>query len=571
MKVQHWSTACVDWEQRIVQGKSLIPFDPLFSAEAEAALNVFKSLKVVDVPGMPTFGECCDQWVFDFVGAIFGAYDAEQGQRLISEFLLLISKKNAKSTIAAGIMVTALIRNWRHLNELLLLAPTIEVANNCFDPAAAMVSYDPELKSILKVISHQRTIRHETTNSNLKIVAADSDTLSGKKAGFVLVDELWLFGKKPKAAAMLQEATGGLIARPEGFVVYLTTHSDAPPAGVWKSKLEYYRDVRDGKIHDPERLGVLYEFPKAMLKSKGYLKPENYYITNPNLGRSVRKSWLESKLREAMDGTGEEDKQSFLAKHLNVPIGMNLRRDRWAGADHWQAAEFTVIRDFEEFLDRCEVVTAGVDGGGLDDLLGLCFIGREKESETEKSRWLLWTCACCHESALDKRKQIATALRDFEKDGDLFICENIEDDIPIVADYIEQVLDRGLFPKEHAIGLDPVGVAAIVDELMEREVKQEQLVGVPQGYKLSGVTKGMARKLADKSLVHGGSRLMAWCVSNAKTEKRGNADYVTKQASGSMKIDPLTAAFNAFDLMSRHPEAEGNGLDDFLSNPVMVI
>ncbi|WP_206599926.1 terminase large subunit, partial [Pseudovibrio sp. W74] len=270
MKVQHWSTACVDWEERIVQGKSLIPFGPLFTAEAEAALNVFKSLKVVDVPGMPTFGECCDQWVFDFVGAIFGAYDAEQGQRLISEFLLLISKKNAKSTIAAGIMVTALIRNWRHLNELLLLAPTIEVANNCFEPAAAMVSYDPELKKILKVTTHLRTIKHETTNSNLKIVAADSDTLSGKKAGFVLVDELWLFGKKPKAAAMLQEATGGLIARPEGFVVYLTTHSDEPPAGVWKSKLEYYRDVRDGKIDDPERLGVLYEFPKAMLKSKGY-------------------------------------------------------------------------------------------------------------------------------------------------------------------------------------------------------------------------------------------------------------------------------------------------------------
>lgn len=530
-----------------------MPFDPLFSEEAEAALEVFKSLKVVDVPGMPTFGECCDQWVFDFAAAIFGAYDAESGVRLISEFLLLISKKNSKSTIAAGIMITALIRNWRHLNELLLLAPTIEVANNCFGPAAGMVKYDDELRGVLTVQDHKRTIKHEVTGAELKIVAADSDTLSGKKAGFVLVDELWLFGKKPKANAMLQEATGGLVSRPEGFVVYLTTHADEPAAGVWKSKLEYYRDVRDGKIEDREKLGILYEFPPAMLKAKDYLKPENFYITNPNLGRSVRKDWLKSKLREAMDGSGDEDRQSFLAKHLNVPIGMNMRRDRWAGADHWEAANFEQIQSLDEFLVRSEVVVAGIDGGGLDDLLGLCLIGREKET----NRWLLWACGCCFEISLERRKSIAPTLRDFEKAGDLFVCKNVQDDIVIVADIIERVKLSGLFPEKNAIGLDPVGVAAIVDELAERSISEDQMVGVPQGYKLSGVTKGMARKLADGSLVHGGTPLMAWCVSNAKTEKRGNADYVTKQASGTMKIDPLIAAFNAFDLMSRHPEAEG--------------
>ncbi len=48
-------------------------------------------------------------------------------------------------------------------------------------------------------------------------------------------------------------------------------------------------------------------------------------------------------------------------------------------------------------------------------------------------------------------------------------------------------------------------------------------------------------------------RMMAWAVANARVEPKGNAILVTKQASGSAKIDPLMAAFNAIALMSTNP------------------
>src|SRR5688572_32947261 len=95
-----WTTACLDWEARLIARQSIIPA-PIFPAQAEQALAIFKQLRVVDLPGRPTFGECSEQWVFDFVAAVFGAYDAETGRQLIREFYLLISKKNTKSTMAA--------------------------------------------------------------------------------------------------------------------------------------------------------------------------------------------------------------------------------------------------------------------------------------------------------------------------------------------------------------------------------------------------------------------------------------------------------------------------------------
>ena len=87
-----WSTAVPDWEERILRGRSLIPDLPLFDAVADKALRIFKRLRVPDLIGTPTYGEVCEQWVFDLVRAIFGSYDPETKRRMLQEFFLLMPK-----------------------------------------------------------------------------------------------------------------------------------------------------------------------------------------------------------------------------------------------------------------------------------------------------------------------------------------------------------------------------------------------------------------------------------------------------------------------------------------------
>jgi phage terminase large subunit-like protein len=575
-----WTTACPDWEQRIVEKRSLVPFAPLYPAQAADALDVFKSLRMVDVAGRPTFGEACDQFVFDFVAAIFGAYDAESGQRLISEFMLLISKKNGKSTIAAGIMLTALIINWRDMAELIILAPTQEVALNSYKPAAAMVRADPVLAQVLHIQDHLKTIKHLDTGAELKVIAADSETAGGKKAGFVLIDELWMFGKRANAEGMFEEATGGLASRPEGFVVYLTTHSDEPPAGVFKDKLDYFRGVRDGDIDDPTCFGMLYEWPEPLLESQAYLKPENFYVTNPNLGRSVTETFIASKLKKAAGGEEDADgdtgsMQVVLAKYLNVEIGLRLRRDRWRGADFWEGAgKPEICGTVDDLLARCEVVVIGGDGGGLDDLYGLCVAGRERGTD----RWLFWFKAWCWPEVLKRRKQVAPMLEQFAADGDLVICtevplRGIEDaadyelpqDIREIVAIVAKVHESGLMPEKSAIGLDAAMASDLVDALDKLELGEGRVVAIGQGYRLMSAIVGLARRLKFGSAVHSGSRLMAWCVSNAKEELGRQSVMINKYANGHAKIDPLMAGFNATKLLEANPEAVGaHGIQVFV-------
>jgi phage terminase large subunit-like protein len=546
-----WTTACPDWEERIVQRRSLIPFPPLFPDEAESALKVFKSLRVVDQPYKPTFGECSEQWVFDFVAAVFGSYDAETGRQLIRDFFLLVSKKNTKSTISAGIMMTALIRNWREDEEHLILAPTIEIAQNSFKPAAGMVRADEELSDLFHVQDHTRTITHRTTHASLKVVAADTDTVSGKKSGRILIDEFWIFGKRPNADAMLMEATGGLISREEGWVIKLSTQSDEAPAGVFKDALEYFRGVRDGEIQDKKSFGLMYEFPESMVKSQAYLDPENFYITNPNIGRSVSKEWLIDDLAKQRR-KGESSEIKFLAKHLNIQMGINLRSNAWAGAPFWQKCGDSRLT-LDDLFARCEVIEIGIDGGGLDDMLGLSVMGRESGT----GKWLHWAHAWIAESVLDLRKSEASKFKDFEKAGDLTIVAEIGDDIAAVAELVERCESTGLLDR---IGVDQAGIGAIVDAIVAKHIEIDRIIGIPQGWKLVGAIKTTERKVAQGDLIHGASSLMAYSVSNAKVEPKGNAIIITKQISGSCKIDPLLATFNAVSLLSLNPPAKNRGI-----------
>jgi phage terminase large subunit-like protein len=431
----------------------------------------------------------------------------------------------------------------------------MEIANIAFKQAKGTIKLDPDLSKLFHIQDHKRQITHRRSGAILQIKAADTDVITGSKATGTMIDETHVFAKKANAADVFVEIRGALTARPDGFLFQTTTQSKAPPTGVFRSELAMARNVGDGKIRLP-LLPILYELPLSIAKNDGWKHRKYWRLVNPNMDRSVDEEFLSNEMMKA-ELEGPAKIALIASQHFNVEIGLSLLSDRWAGANYWlRRADPTLSLD--EILVRCEVVVVGIDGGGLDDLLGFGVMGREKGT----GHWLHWGCAWVHKDVLEIRKSEAPKLLDLAKTNDLKIVEDLSLARTEIADYCERIEETGLLAEKDAIGVDQMGIGLIVQEIASREIDGDRIVGIPQGWMLNGAIKTAEVKLSEGTLVHSNQELMVWAVGNAKVEAKGNAITITKQTAGTAKIDPLMAFFNCVGLMSKNPDSRVSAYED---------
>lgn len=540
--------SCPDWRERLKSGRSLVPDLQLPNeAEGHRAVGILNRLRLFDVPGTPTMAEAGGEWFRRIVFALFASLDPVTKARLIREVFLLVPKKQNKTTGGALLMLTALLMNRRPRAPFLLTGPVQKTADDAFAAAEGAIALDDVLAKKLHVRDHLKTIIHRETGAKLEIMTFDPDIATGKKVAGGLIDELHVLGKSARAAKAMVQLRGGMVPFPEAFLFTITTQSDEPPAGVFDADLTKAREIRDGK-RTGATLPVLYEWPLEVQADpeKPWRDPAMWPQVLPNLGLSVRLETLVDGMADA-EAKGEEDLRVWASQHLNIQIGVGISAAAWAGAEHWEK-NGDGPATLEELLERSDVAVVGIDGGGLADLLGLGVMGREIET----GRWLHWGRAWAKRCLLRRNKQEQSRLLDFAADGDLVIVEDeSDDDIEQLVDVVETVDKSGLLDR---IGVDQAGITSIVQAIVARGIKHDRVIGIPQGWRLSGSIKAVERKLAARSLRHGGQRLMAYAIGSARAQAKGNAVLITKDISGAGKIDPLMALFDCGALMAMDPK-----------------
>jgi phage terminase large subunit-like protein len=68
-----WSLAAPDWQDRIRNGRSLVPALLLDKIAAQRAVDIFDRLRLPDVPGKPLLKDAAGDWFRDIVRALHGS------------------------------------------------------------------------------------------------------------------------------------------------------------------------------------------------------------------------------------------------------------------------------------------------------------------------------------------------------------------------------------------------------------------------------------------------------------------------------------------------------------------
>ncbi len=543
--------ACPDWWEKLQRGETPMPDVPLNAARAAKVLAFFNRLRLADQPGAPRMSEACGDWFKDILLAFLASEDPETGSRLVWELLCMVPKKNSKTTYAAALGLTALYMEEAPNRQMLMVGPSQNISGRLFEQARDMVQIDPKLKAIFDIQGHKSRITRIQTGTSLDVKTFGTSIVTGEIPVLTIIDELHELGKMPRAQAVMQQIRGGGITKVPGQVLMITTQSDEEPAGIWHNELKKARTIRDGKAGPaPIMLPVLYEFPPEKQMDQAFWRSEkNWPLILPNWGLSIEPQRLIDDYHNNGKVTAHAE-QIWASQHLNIEIGVGLSAG-WLGAQYWtDAAEDSLT--LEELIERSEVATMGIDGGGLDDLFAVAVIGRDRETKD----WLCWVRGYAHPDVLRQRPEIAPRLQNFAEDGDLILLgdDDPNGDVRGVADIAALLAEANLLPEQRAIGTDTTNSTAIQNQLFARGITLEQLSLIGQDWRLSPAIWGMERMLKQGTFRHGGRRMMNWVVGNVKPEQKGSAMRVTKEVAGKAKIDPFIAACNAFMLMALDPE-----------------
>jgi phage terminase large subunit-like protein len=458
---------------------------------------------------------------------LFGFRNHDGGRRFTSA-LFAVARKNAKSTIAAAILLYCECCENEQGAQVISAATTYPQASIIFNIAKRMVEKTHELREVFGLEVFSKSIAHIDSGASFKPIHAKASTQDGLNPSHVGFDEIHAH----RTADLLNVLTSAAGARRNPLWLYTTTEGYVS-SGPWGELRVFAKQLLTGVFgNSADHFLVIFyavddEDKEAGVKADDefnesvWIKANPLIDANPHLLNAIRKEAIEAK---AMPSKLAE----FRIKRLNRPAASS---QGWINLERWRACGGPV--DLEKL--KKFPCAAALDLSSTTDLTSWRFVWFVDDV------WYTWGRRWVPEGAVAQRTErgtvpyagwVASGLLE-QTPGDVI-------DYAIIEAAIRADVDTF---KPTVIAYDRWNAQELANRLTNDGLPLVEFIQGPRSY--HPAMQELERAYISGRLRHAADPVLYWCAANLVARRDVNLNLAPDKRRSSEKIDDMTALIMA--------------------------
>lgn len=475
-------------------------------------------------------------WQKALIAAMFGIIDKIDGTRKFQEVVLIVARKNGKSTLAAAVGLYLMISDGELGPEIYSVATKKDQSKIIWLEAKRMVRKSKALAKRIKTLVSE--MNSDKNDSVFKPLGRDSDSLDGLNVHGALFDEVHAW----KDQNLYDVIVDGTSARDQPLI-FTTTTAGTVRESVFDRLYDEAEMVINGYDDDNayknERLlPIVYELDNR----KEWTNPESWQKANPGLGTIKKTDNLAAKVNKAKAN-------SLLVKNL-LTKDFNIRETTSEAWLTFEDANNQETFDISALKPRYGI--GGVDLSSTTDLTCASVIFQVPDDDRIYVKQMYWL----PEDLLEKR--IAEDKIPYDKWQDAGLLRTTPGNkihYKFVTEWfleIQNEYDIYLYK----VGYDAWSATYFVEE-MKDQFGEDVMEPVIQGKKtLSGPMKSLGVDLSANKIIYNNNPILKWNLTNVAidVDKNDNIQPI-KTSNAKKRIDGFASLLDAYVVLENNLEA----------------
>ena len=474
-------------------------------------------------------------WQKALIAAMFGIVDKIDGTRKYQEVILIVARKNGKSTLAAAVGLYLMIADGELGGEIYTVATKKDQAKIIWLEAKRMVQKSAALRKRIKTLVSE--MNSPLNDSIFKPLGRDSDTLDGLNVHAALFDEVHAW----KDMNLYDVVVDGTSSR-DNPLIFTTSTAGTVRESVFDRLYDECELVING-YDDPDGytndrlLPIIYELDER----KEWTDPKMWKKANPGLGTIKKIDSLSQKV-------GKAESNPMLVKNL-VCKDFNIRE---TNGEAWLTfADLNNQEKFDLAVLKPKYGIGGVDLASTTDLTSasvIFMLPNDDRIYVEQMYWL-------PEDLLEKRtKEDKVPYDKWHELGLLRTTPGNKVHYKFIVDWFKELQEeKDIYVPW--IGYDSWSATYFVEE-MKGTFGEQSMEAVIQGKKtLSSPMKSLGADLSSKRIIYNNNPILKWCLTNVSVDVDKNDNIQPMKTKNSKKrIDGFASLLDAYVALERHLE-----------------